>query len=114
MASQQFNLNCIATTNANLINNIKSRVSTMVLNNASAAAKWVRLYDKATAPTPGTDTPIIIINIPASSTVVVPPSLDLQFVNGLGIAITGAAPVLDATAVAAGDVQVAIVYNCAT
>jgi hypothetical protein len=51
-----------------------------------------------------------VIHIPATSSKEIVLG-DVTLTNGLGVAITGAAAVLDATAVAAGDVQVAISYD---
>jgi hypothetical protein len=103
-------VNSLASTNAALIIGRQAQLTNGVLNNASAAAKWVRFYNKATAPVPGTDIPVAVIALPASGSVQFYFGEGLQFNLGLGIAITGAAPANDATAVAAGDVQVALTY----
>lgn len=102
-------LNAAATTNATSVKASAGAVFNLSANNASAAAKYVRLYNKASAPTVGTDTPIAVITIPASaSKEVYFGDLGLRFSTGISYAITGGAPVLDATALAAGDVQLAI------
>jgi hypothetical protein len=58
----------------------------------------------------GTDTPVLVVHIPATSSKEIVLG-DVTLSTGLGFAITGAAGILDATAVAAGDVQVAISYD---
>ena len=108
--SLSYALNSAATTNANLIQAGTTRLNGFNLNNASAAAKFVRFYNKATAPVPGTDTPVLVVSVPASSTFNAAPTEGYVFPLGLGISITGAAPVLDSTAVAAGDVQALVSY----
>ena len=108
--SALYSVNSLATANPALIQAGPTRLQGIYLNNASAAAKWVRFYNKATAPTVGTDIPVMVVNIPASSSVQVDSGEGMAFPLGLGISITGAAPANDATAVAAGDVQAAIEY----
>jgi hypothetical protein len=75
---------------------------------------YVKLYNKATAPTVGTDIPEMILPVPAAVSGVpgvANPNIGfhgLRFALGLGIAITGAAVHTDTTAVAAGQVKVKI------
>lgn len=100
-------LNSAATTNATLVKAGVCKVRQVILLNASAGIKYVRFYDKVTAPVVGTDTPVFVLAIPATSSkeLILPDDSGLLFKLGLGISITGAAALLDATAVAAGDVQ---------
>lgn len=104
------NANSAATTNATLVKGSAGQIKQIFVMNASAAAKYVRLFDKATAPTVGTDAPFIVIAVPASSSkeLILGDNSGIPFKNGLGYAITGAAARLDNTAVAAGDVQLYI------
>lgn len=116
MAKQDFNqysnhvLNAAASTNATLVKAGGTTLKQLFITNSSAATKYFRLYDKATAPTVGTDAPVIVIAIPATSSkeLVFGDNTGLPFKNGLSYAITGGAARLDATAVAAGDAQVFI------
>jgi hypothetical protein len=105
-----FTLTSAATTNATNVKASNGNLLAILANNASASARWIRLYNKATAPTVGTDTPIVVIQIPASSSKEITLDPGVIFSNGIGIAITGAAALLDTTAVAANDVQVALSY----
>jgi hypothetical protein len=67
----------------------------------------VKLYNKATAPTVGTDVPEMVIRVLAGSNIELTPGLQgYRFPLGLGIAITGLAADTDTTAVAAGQVKV--------
>jgi hypothetical protein len=111
MAKQRYNVDAAASTNGALLQAGPTSVHNIFINNASASAKWVRFYNKATAPTVGTDIPVFVVNVAASSSKEIPMHIDLEFTLGLGIAITGAAPYNDATAVAAHDVQAYIVYD---
>jgi hypothetical protein len=72
----------------------------------------VKLYNKATAPTVGTDVPAMIIPVPAAvagvpGVATLPVGFNgFRFALGLGLAITGAVADNDTTAVAAGQVKV--------
>jgi hypothetical protein len=100
-------VNAAASTNSTLVKGAAGQIKQLFAFNASAATKYIRLYDKATAPTVGTDAPVIVIAVPATSSkeLIFGDNTGLPFKTGIGLAITGGAARLDATAVAAGDVQ---------
>lgn len=58
-------LNSAATTNATSVKATAGNIYTITLSNNGAAAAYFKLYNKATAPTVGTDTPLDVITIPA-------------------------------------------------
>jgi hypothetical protein len=107
-------LNSAATTNGALIITGTSNVSSFYATNEGATVAYIKLYNKATAPTVGTDIPEMIIPVPAAVSGVpgvANPNIGFhgyRFALGLGIAITGAAVHTDTTAVAAGQVKVKI------
>lgn len=107
-----FFLNSAASTNGALILTGTSGLQAFFATNIGATAAFVKLYNKATAPTVGTDVPEMIITVPAAvagvpGSVEVSPGFNgYRFPLGLGIAITGAAADADTTAVAAGQVKV--------
>ena len=102
----QTSVNSAASTNAAVAKASAANLYCAMINNTTAAAKFVRFYNKATAPTVGTDTPVLVITVPANSSKEIEfGQLGKRFATGLGHAITNAAGVLDATVVAAGDVQ---------
>jgi len=105
-----FTLTSAATTNATNVKASNGNLLTILANNASASARWLRLYNKASTPTVGTDTPIVVIQLPASGSKEINLEPGLIFSNGISLAITGAAALLDTTAVAANDVQIALSY----
>ena len=81
----------------------------LTMSNTSAAIRYVKLYDKATAPT-ASDTPVRTYFLPPSWTIVVPISDGINYVNGISIrASTGVAD-SDNTAPSANDVIVNIGY----
>lgn len=74
--------------------------------NTTASVVYLKLYNKASAPTVGTDTPIKTIPIPPNAPI--PANCawanGLYFSTGIAYALTGAAADSDTTAVAAGAI----------
>jgi hypothetical protein len=107
-----FILNSAATTNGQLILTGTSGLQAFFATNIGATVAFVKLNNKATAPTVGTDTPAMIITVPAAvagvpGTATLPIGFSgFRFALGLGLAITGAVADSDTTAVAAGQVKV--------
>ncbi len=105
-------LNSLATTNGALILTGTSGLHAFYATNTGATPAFVKLYNKATAPTVGTDVPAMVIPVP-SAVAGVPGVATLpighngfRFALGLGIAITGAVGDGDTTAIGAGQVKV--------
>ncbi|TXH52076.1 MAG: hypothetical protein E6Q97_16915 [Desulfurellales bacterium] len=102
-----------ATTNSTLVKSTAGRLAAGVVSNTSATIKYFKLYNKATAPTIGTDTPVFTIPIPPTSTIPLAEIVGIyghSFSLGIGYGITGAFADADTTAVAAGDVIVNLMY----
>lgn len=83
-------------------------------NISATVPAYLKLYDKATAPTCGTDTPVKRIVIPANSlgggnNVSIP--IGWQFTSGIGYCVTAGIADNDTTAVAASTVIVNIGYK---
>lgn len=111
LGSKTYRLASAATTNSNLIKAGPTRVEGYVIINTNAAARFVKLYNKATAPTVGTDTPLLTIQVPATSMVVFDFTPGQQYDNGLGIGTTTGAAASDAVAVGANDLIIHILYG---
>lgn len=105
-------VNSAATTNGALILTGTSSVHSLWATNEGASPAYVKLYNKATAPTVGTDIPEMTIPIPAAASGVpgvANPNMGFipfRFALGLGIAITRNAVHTDTTAIGAGEVKV--------
>jgi hypothetical protein len=101
-----------ATTNSNNIKASAGQLYGWYLFNTSASIKYVKLYNKATAPTVGTDVPVLTFPLPPTDGAVQNPSgVGIAFATGIGIAITGGAADADTTAVAANDVIINLFYQ---
>lgn len=72
--------------------------------NTSATAKFLKIYNKASAPTVGTDVPVITIAIPPTAAFAIDYPNGYYFGTGIAYALTGAAADGDTTALVAGDV----------
>jgi hypothetical protein len=105
-----YTVNSAATTNAATIKSTAANLYGISAMNTSATTKYVRFYSKATTPTVGTDIPIMVVAVPATSSKEINYVPGLRITTGLGVAITGGAAATDSTAVAAGDVQLLVSY----
>lgn len=102
-----------ATTNITLVKGSGARIVGGYLRNRAAAEKYVKIYDKATAPVLASDVPKLTLGIPAAGYIGlgdIVGQYGLKLVNGFGYAITGAYADTDATAVVASDVDVNFIY----
>jgi hypothetical protein len=102
-------INSAATTNAQVVKASPARLMSVAANNINAAARFLKLYDKATAPTLGTDVPVLTIPIPAGGIVSMSlGAVGVDFSAGLSIAITALGTDADTTAVAANEIKAVI------
>lgn len=94
-----------ATTNATVIKASGGRIGQIRGTNAVAAGKYLKLYNKASAPTVGTDVPVLTFVLRGNSDFVIDVSnLGIFFGTGIAYAITGIIADADTTALAAGDI----------
>ena len=102
-------------TNATSVKASAGTVFNMIIHNThsgggSNSPITVRFYDKATAPTVGTDVPMIIIHVGSNTSKEVNFTSGITFTNGIAYALTAGDTLLDATAVDADGVQVYMGY----
>jgi predicted transcriptional regulator len=102
-------------TNATSVKASAGTVFNMIIHNThggsgSGSSITIRFYDKATAPTVGTDVPMIIIHVGSSTSKEVNFTSGITFTNGIAYALTEGNSLLDATAVDADGVQVYMGY----
>lgn len=94
-----------ATTNATSVKAGSGVLTDIFAANTSAAVRYLKLYNKASAPIVGIDTPIMTLPIPAGGSIAPRIGFALGFSSGIAYAITGGIADNDATAVAANDVH---------
>ena len=100
-----------ATTNATSAKASAGQVYGWAFTNTGASARYVKLYNKASAPTVGTDIPTHVIAIPAGQHVDTDISGGLPFATGIAFAVTGGYTDADTTAIGAGEVVGNLFYK---
>lgn len=91
------NWNDAASTTATSVTSKKTRVLSIDAQNKGAAAAYLRIYDKATAPNPATDTAKFMFMLPAGGGKVNEKNMALELQSGFGYAITSGSGDSDAT-----------------
>jgi hypothetical protein len=101
------------TTNATSVKASAGQVYAIQVFNTNAAARYLKLYNKASAPTVGSDTPVKTITIPgntAGAGAVMVWAQGLAFGTGIAFALTTGVADSNSTAVAADEIVVNIDY----
>jgi hypothetical protein len=101
-----FTLISAATTNATVVKASAGTLYMLTATNNGSSVAFVKFYNKTTAPTVGTDTPVLTFMLPAGGGIAVPlPASGIAFATGISYAITGLATLADTTAVALSQIQ---------
>jgi hypothetical protein len=100
-----------ASTNATSVKGSAGQVYGWYLSNTNTSARYLKLYNKATAPTVGTDTPVLTICIPGSGGANVEFTHGIAFGTGIALALTTGAADSDTGAVAANEIIVNLFYK---
>lgn len=98
-------LSAAAGVNATLVKNAPGRLFRLIGRNNAAAIRYLKLYDKASAPTVGTDVPVLTLPLAASANFDIAfGELGHHFATGIGYALTVNGADADTTALTAADV----------
>lgn len=103
-----------ASTNITLVKNSASKLVGGFVKNRVATERFLKIYDKASAPVLASDVPVFIIALTQNQQVSFEDILGSRghtFVNGIAYSITGAIANNDTTAVAANDVVGLLVFS---
>lgn len=103
-------LSAAASTNATSVKASAGNLYRIAAINTSGAAKFLKFYNKASAPTVGTDTPVFTVPLAANGAVTMGLDFPVAFATGIAYAITAGVTDADTTAVSAGDVHGFIQY----
>jgi len=101
------------TLNPTLVKSTAGKVVGGLVTNTSTSIKFIKFYNKTTAPTVGTDTVLFTVPILPGDSIPLATIFDqygLSFSSGIGYGITAAAADNDTTVVVAGDVIVQLIY----
>lgn len=106
-----YKLNSAASTNAT---SVSATANTLLygyyISNTNSSVRYVKFYNKASAPTVGTDVPVLVLAIPGSGAANVSFPAGINFTTGLAFATTTGAADSDTGAVAANEIIVNLVY----
>ncbi len=114
--SQVFSINRLSSAASTNATSVKGSNGVLVggsVVNTVASTRYLKFYNKASAPTVGTDTPVLTYAIPGNSIVAVHQLLSTfghKFSTGIAYAITGAYADADTTAIGAGDIVLNLLY----
>lgn len=104
-----------ASTNATSAKASAGQVFTIIAMNTNAAVRYLKLYNKATSPTVGTDTPVMTIPIPGNTAgagfVLDTGGMGIAFATGIGFALTTGIADSDTGAVAANEIVINVLYK---
>lgn len=103
--------NSAATTNATAIKTSAGTLYALTASNANAAVRHLKLYNKASAPTVGTDIPVLTVPLPPGQvTHINLGAMGLRFATGIASATTVNIADTDTAAVAAGEIKSSFTY----
>ena len=99
--------------NATVAKASAGRVLAISVNNLNAAARYLKLYDKATTPAPATDNALLRLVVPlaATSAVHIPFPGGITFGTGIAFALVTGISDTDNTGVSANEHVVSIAYD---
>jgi hypothetical protein len=104
-----------ASTNATSVKGSAGQVYSIYAHNLNAAVRYLKLYNKASAPTVGTDTPLLTLPIPGNTAgagfVLDTGGMGIAFSTGIAFALTTGVADADTGAVAANDIVANILYK---
>lgn len=100
-----------ASTNATSLKASAGLLYGFSISNANTSARYFKLYNKASAPTVGTDTPVSTIQVPGSATVIRAYPVGLVFGTGIAWATTTGIADSDTGAVGANDLSIDLDYK---
>lgn len=107
VAPTALNINSAATTNATSVKTSAGTLYNVSASNTNAAARYLKLYNKASAPVVGTDVPVLILLLPAGASIDHDFGLvGHRFTTGIALALTTGIADSDTGAVAANEIKV--------
>ena len=105
-----YNVVTAASTNSAVVKATAGTLYEITISNPTATAAYVKLYNKTTAPTVGTDVPVLTQAVAAGATVALTfGQVGKRFATGIGIACTAAAAATD-TGVSVAGIQINATY----
>jgi hypothetical protein len=108
-----YKLISLATTNANVVKASPGNLYSIVAIGLTSTVRYLKLYNKATSPTVGTDVPLMTIPVPANTQgagISIPFSMGVNFPLGIALSITSGLADNDTGTILANDVVINLTY----
>lgn len=99
-----------ATNNATSVKASAGRVYAIIATNNGAAARYLKFYNKASAPSPASDTPVATYMLPAGGGLCRITDIGLVFSTGIAFAVVAGIGATNNTSISADEVAVNIEY----
>jgi hypothetical protein len=99
-----------ASTNATSVKASAGQIYSITAMNTNAAVRYLKLYNKASAPTVGTDTPVQVYALPPSGGITLSIPVGMAFATGIALATTTGAADSDNTGVALSEIVISLTY----
>jgi hypothetical protein len=109
--STPYHLISAASNNATSLKASAGLVYGYSLSNTNVAARYFKLYNKASAPAPATDTVVWTEQIPANGTIIAAFPEGMNFTTGIAFAAVANMSDTDNTSIGAGDLSIDIRYK---
>lgn len=100
-----------ASTNATTLKASAGLLYGFCISNANGSARYFKLYNKASNPTVGTDTPVTTVQVPANGTVIRAYPVGMTFATGIAWAATTGIADNDTGSVGANDLSIDIDFK---
>jgi hypothetical protein len=97
--------------NATSVKASAGRLYGVIANNINAAARYLKFYNKASAPTPASETPILVVALPPASNQFIEITAGVNFSLGIALALVTGIGDTDNTSVAASEHTVTVIYK---
>jgi hypothetical protein len=102
----------LGTTNATLVKNAAGSIGAIQLSSTltNTTVAYLKLYNKATTPIPGTDVPFAVYKIGNATPAIIDFPRGLRMSQGIGFAITRGASPVDSAVIGIGEITGNIIY----
>lgn len=102
----------LGTTNATLVKNAEGSIGAIQLSSTltNTTVAYLKLYNKATTPIPGTDVPFAVYKIGNATPAIIDFPRGLRLNKGIGFAITRGASPVDSAVIGIGEITGNIIY----
>ncbi len=100
-----------ASTNATSVKTTSGTLASIIATNLAATTRFLKVYNKTSAPTVGTDVPVWVFPLAAGQTLNIQSGIGLRLSAGIAYAITAGLADSDTTAIGANEVVVNLSYT---